>query len=178
MLVDGKDIRTMRRGWWRHLGIVPQTIFLMDASVRRNVALGVPENEIDEGRLFEVLRLAKLDEFVGALPAGIDTMLGEHGVRLSGGQRQRVAIARALYSDPDVFVLDEGTAALDNRTEAELMRSLEPLHGRCTLLIVAHRLSTVRKCDVIHFIRDGRLMASGTYDELLDVSPDFKDLTR
>lgn len=177
VLVDGIDIRTMRRGWWRRLGIVPQTVFLMDASVRRNVALGVPENEIDDGRVLEVLRLAKLDEFVGGLPAGVDSMLGERGARLSGGQRQRVAIARALYRDPDVFVLDEGTAALDNRTEAELMRSLEVLHGRCTLLIVAHRLSTVRNCDVVHVIRGGRVVASGTYDELLEVSADFKDLT-
>lgn len=176
--VDGVDIRQGKLSWLQRLGVVPQTTFLLDTTLRRNIALGVPDIEIDQQRLEAALALAKLDEFVASLPAGVETMLGERGVRLSGGQRQRVAIARALYSEPEVLILDEGTAALDNRTEDDLMSGLGRLRGSCTLLIVAHRLTTVRNCDVVHVVEGGHIVASGPYSELVRDSRQFKDLAR
>jgi ATP-binding cassette, subfamily B, bacterial PglK len=176
--VDGVDIRHAKASWFRHLGVVSQSVFLLDTSIRKNIALGIPDHEIDEARIAEVLRLAKLDDFVSGLPEGTNTVLGEHGVRLSGGQRQRIAIARALYADPDALILDEGTAALDNQTEAELMSALSNLPQQCTLLMVAHRLSTVRDCDAIYLIDNGRIVASGSYLELKTKSAQFQELTK
>jgi ATP-binding cassette subfamily C protein len=176
--IDGVDIRTARNSWLQLVGIVSQVNFLLDTSLRRNIAFGVPVENINDDRLTEVLALAKLDEFVASLPAGVETEVGERGVRLSGGQRQRIAIARALYSDPAVIVLDEGTAALDNQTEAELMTMLARYREMRTLLMVAHRLSTVRNCDVIHVVDAGRIVASGGYEELESGSKHFKNLAR
>lgn len=176
--VDGVDICEARAAWMKRIGLVSQATFLLDTTIRKNIALGVPDSEIDDDRLMQVLRTAMLDAFVEELPDGLDTVLGERGMRLSGGQRQRIAIARALYPQPDILVLDEGTAALDNRTEAEVISALESLQGRCTLLMVAHRLSTVRNCDVIHVVRGGRIVASGSYTELSRNSAEFNDLAR
>ena len=174
--VDGRDLAAHRRAWQRRIGYVPQAIVLVDDTVRRNVALGIPDAEIDAARLAEVVRLAQLEGLVAGLPAGLETHVGERGVRLSGGERQRVGIARALYHAPDVLVFDEATAALDNRTEADLMQALEALPRDCTRIIVAHRLGTVRRCDRLVFLRDGRVDDVGPYDALVERNPDFRTI--
>lgn len=153
---DGKDVMGNYRGWLKNIGYIPQMIFMLDSTIRTNVAFGVPEKEIDEDRLWEALREAQLDEFVRTLPDGVDTGIGERGIQISGGQRQRIGIARALYHDPEVLVLDEATSALDNDTEAAVMDSINRLHGRKTLIIIAHRLQTIEKCDLVYRIENGK----------------------
>jgi ATP-binding cassette, subfamily B, bacterial PglK len=174
--VDGKDLPVHARRWHATLGVVPQMVFLVDDSLRRNIALGLRDQDIDEGAINEAVELAQLREFVDSLPAGLDTRVGERGVRISGGQRQRISIARALYRRPDVLVFDEGTSALDNTTESELITALERLRGSHTILLVAHRLSTVRKADRIVLMQHGEAVALGTYDGLLESSPEFRAL--
>ncbi|MDX2171337.1 MAG: ABC transporter ATP-binding protein [Deltaproteobacteria bacterium] len=174
--VDGVDLAGRESAWRRHVGYVPQTIVLLDDSLRRNVALGIPPHEIDPQRLTAALRIAQLDAFVATLPEGLDTRVGERGVRLSGGERQRVGIARALYHDPDVVVLDEATAALDAATETALTDALRALHGRKTVLLISHRLATVRACDRIALISGGTLLDCGTADELQARSAEFRRL--
>ena len=178
LLVDGRDVWDEPRAWHAHLGIVPQTIFLLDDTIRRNVALGVVDDDIDDDRVDEAIRLARLDDWVARLPKGLQTPVGERGVKLSGGQRQRVAIARALYRRPDVIVFDEGTSALDSATETEVMDALQGLRGGRTLVTVAHRLTTVRECDRVAVIDDGRLVAIGGFDELQRESVAFRSLAR
>ena len=131
-------------------------IFMLDDTIRRNVAFGVGDDNIDETRVWEVLKEAQLDEFVRSLPEGLDTGIGERGIRLSGGQRQRISIARALYYDPEVLILDEATSALDNDTEAAIMESINRLQGKKTLVIIAHRLQTIEKCDLVYRVEDGK----------------------
>lgn len=153
---DGRDVKAEYRRFLKNVGYIPQMIFMLDDTIRKNVAFGVPEEKIDEARLWEVLREARLDEFVKTLPEGLDTGIGERGIRLSGGQRQRIGIARALYHDPEVLILDEATSALDNDTEAAIMESINRLHGRKTLVIIAHRLQTIEKCDLVYRVEDGK----------------------
>ena len=174
--VDGVPItRENRRAWQRSIGYVPQQIFLTDESVRGNIAFGVPADEIDEAAVERAARIAELHEFVlENLPEGYDTMVGERGVRLSGGQRQRIGIARALYHDPDVLVLDEATSALDNLTERAVMDAVHNLGRAKTIIMIAHRLTTVRNCDMIVMLEGGRVISAGTYDELLDHSQKFR----
>ena len=167
ILIDGVPLAGLERGWQRLIGYVPQDTYLLDDTLRRNVAFGVPDPLIDEQRVARACTLAQLDDLLRQLPQGIDTPLGEDGTRLSGGQRQRVAIARALYSDPAVLVFDEATAALDNQTEREVTKAIASLHGTRTLIVIAHRLTTVEACDRLVFLQDGRIAASGAYDELL-----------
>jgi ATP-binding cassette subfamily C protein len=167
ILIDGAPLAGLERGWQRLIGYVPQDTYLLDDTLRRNVAFGVPDPLIDEQRVARACTLAQLDDLLRQLPQGMDTPLGEDGTRLSGGQRQRVAIARALYTDPAVLVFDEATAALDNQTEREVTKSIASLHGTRTLIVIAHRLTTVEACDRLIFLQDGRVAASGTYDELL-----------
>jgi ATP-binding cassette subfamily C protein len=176
--VDGVDVAEDVAAWQRHLGMVSQTVFLLDDTLHRNIALGLEDWEIDEDKVAKAVQMAQLEDFVASLADGLDTVVGERGVRLSGGQRQRVAIARALYREPSVLVFDEGTSALDNITEAELIRALERLRGDRTIIIVAHRLTTVRHCDRILMVTDGAIADSGTYDELSERSPEFRRLTR
>jgi ATP-binding cassette, subfamily B, bacterial PglK len=172
--VDGHDLRKHARGWQRNLGIVPQMVFLTDDTLRRNIALGVPDAQIDEEALREAIELAQLGEFIASLSEGLDTTVGERGVRVSGGQRQRIAIARALYVRPSVLVFDEGTSALDSATEALLMSSIERLRGDHTIILIAHRLTTVRHCDRVIFLEAGRVAGVGTYDELVRDNADFR----
>jgi ATP-binding cassette subfamily C protein len=174
--VDGRDITSAMRSWRRHIGYVPQEPFVLDDTVRRNVAFGIADAEIDDGRVSAALRLAQLADVVAGLPRGLDTMLGERGTRLSGGQRQRVAIARALYDEPEVLIFDEATSALDTPTERELIAALEALRGVKTLVVIAHRLTTVRRCDRIALLRDGRLAAVGSYDDLLARDAGFREM--
>ncbi len=153
---DGRAVADNYRRWLQNIGYIPQMIFMLDDTIRRNVAFGVAEDKIDEDRLWEVLKEAQLDEFVRSLPEGADTGIGERGIRLSGGQRQRIGIARALYHDPEVLVLDEATSALDNDTEKAIMESINRLHGRKTLVIIAHRLQTIEKCELVYRVEDGK----------------------
>ena len=157
---DGQDVMETAnyRRWLKNVGYIPQTIFMLDDSIRRNVAFGIPEDEISEERIWEVLAEAQLDEFVKSLPEGLDTGIGERGVRLSGGQRQRIGIARALYDDPEILILDEATSALDNDTEAAIMDSINRFMGRKTLVIIAHRLQTIEKCDMVYRVEDGHII--------------------
>lgn len=174
--VDGTSIVGLERAWQRNLGVVPQMVFLIDDSLRRNIALGVPDERVDEDALQRAIYLAQLDGFIASLRDGLETTVGERGVRISGGQRQRIAIARALYRDPEVLVFDEGTSALDNVTEAALMKAVDRLRGDHTIILVAHRLSTVRNCDRVVFIQDGRVAGLGRYDQLLAENALFRDL--
>ena len=155
--VDGGDIQNCMSAWHKNIGYIPQSIYLMDASIRENVAFGIPKDQIDETCLRRALEEAQLKEFVDSLPEGLDTVIGESGVRLSGGQRQRIGIARALYNDPDVLVLDEATSALDNETEKAVMDAIDRLAGNKTLIIIAHRLTTITNCDVIYEVKDRQI---------------------
>jgi ATP-binding cassette, subfamily B, bacterial PglK len=154
------------KAWQRCVGYVPQAIYLADDTLRHNIALGVDDKDINEVALAAAVETAQLSSVVASLAQGLDTVIGERGVRLSGGQRQRVGIARALYTNPAVLILDEATSALDGLTEQEIARQVDLLAGRKTVIIVAHRLSTIRKCDVIHVFESGELKASGKYDQL------------
>lgn len=177
LLVDGVVVDDSNRAsWQRALGYVPQEIFLTDDTVAANIAFGVPAGLIDPSAVERAARAAQLHEFVMGLPQGYATSVGERGVRLSGGQRQRIGIARALYHDPPVLILDEATSDIDNRTEADITRAIEGLAGTKTIVMVAHRLTTVRRCDRIFVLEDGRVIGAGTYDELLRDSPRFRDL--
>jgi ABC-type multidrug transport system fused ATPase/permease subunit len=155
--IDGVDIQNNIRGWQDQIGYVPQTIFLTDDTLRRNIAFGLSNQQIDENAVWLALRYAQLDQFVKNLPQGLDTKVGERGVRLSGGQRQRIGIARALYHDPAVLVLDEATSSLDTLTEREVMATIKTLRGNKTIIIVAHRLSTVEHCDHLYQLEHGKI---------------------
>lgn len=165
--VDGLDVQTHLREWQDQIGYVPQSIYLTDDSLRRNIAFGLADEEIDEAAVVRAISAAQLMEFVNGLPEGLDTVVGERGVRLSGGQRQRIGIARALYHNPSVLVFDEATSALDIATESSVMEVITELKGSKTMILVAHRLSTVERCDRLFKFEKGRVVASGSPDELL-----------
>ena len=156
LLVDGVNINN-NNAWLNDLSYIPQSIFLLDDTIRANVAFGIEEKDIDETQVWRALEDAQLAEFVKSLPNGLDTETGERGVRLSGGQRQRIGIARALYSNPSLLIFDEATAALDNETEAAIMESIEALQGKKTMIIIAHRLNTIKNCDVVYRVEDGKI---------------------
>jgi ABC-type bacteriocin/lantibiotic exporter with double-glycine peptidase domain len=166
VLVDGRDISADVRSWQATIGYVPQTIYLCDDTLRRNIAFGIPDDRIDEAAFTRAVHAAQLHAFIATLPQGAETLVGEQGVRLSGGQRQRIGIARALYHDPTVLVLDEATSALDNATESSVMEAVDALHGVKTLIIVAHRLTTVGNCDVIYKLDHGKVVKTGTFAEV------------
>jgi ATP-binding cassette, subfamily B, bacterial PglK len=161
--VDGQDIRAEMRGWQRQIGYVPQDIYLLDESIRRNVAFGMGDEDIDDEAVAAALEAAQLTSFVAALPAGLQTEVGNRGIRLSGGQRQRLGIARALYHNPSVLVMDEATSALDHDTELDLIEAIEKLRGDRTLIIIAHRLTTIEHCDHVYMLKDGRVYIAGPY---------------
>ena len=144
--------------WLSHIGYIPQSIFMLDDDIKSNVAFGVSKEEQNEERVWKALREAQLEEFVRNLPEGINTQIGERGMRLSGGQRQRIGIARALYNNPDLIVFDEATSALDNETEAAVMDSINSLHGKKTMIIIAHRLQTIANCDMVYRVENGKIM--------------------
>ncbi len=157
ILADGVEVRSNYAGWLKNIGYIPQTIFMLDSTIRKNVAFGVPEERIDEEKVWRALREAQLDEFVRSLPEGLDTGIGERGIRLSGGQRQRIGIARALFEDPEILILDEATSALDGETEAAIMESINRLHGKKTMVIIAHRLQTIEQCDRVFRVENGQV---------------------
>ncbi|WP_295617797.1 ATP-binding cassette domain-containing protein, partial [Chamaesiphon sp. GL140_3_metabinner_50] len=165
--VDGVSIYTDLRAWQNSIGYVPQSIFLIDDTLEKNIAFGVPEHEIDRQKLDKAIIASQLSELVEQLPNGLDTMVGERGVLLSGGQRQRVGIARALYHEREILVFDEATAALDTETEALVTESIKSLSGIKTMIIIAHRLSTLEHCDRIYMLDRGRIVKSGSYEEVV-----------
>ena len=156
ILADGVEVREHYQSWLKNIGYIPQTIFMIDSTIRKNVAFGLGDEEIEDEKVWRALEEAQLDGFVRGLPEGLDTGIGERGIRISGGQRQRIGIARALFEDPEVLVLDEATSALDNETEAAIMDSINRLHGRKTLVIIAHRLQTIEKCDMVYRVEGGK----------------------
>lgn len=169
VLVDDRNIQDNLRGWQNQIGYVSQSIFLTDDTLRRNVAFGLGNHEINTAAVERAIKAAQLNDFVDSLPDGLDTIVGERGARLSGGQRQRIGIARALYHDPAVLVLDEATSALDLATESEVMQAVNALHGKKTILIVAHRLSTVERCDRLYKIEHGKITKEGRPEDLLKI---------
>lgn len=174
LTADGRDIQDNLPAWRRKIGYVPQEIFLIDDTLRHNIAFGLAEEDIDLDRVQKAVRMAQLTQFVGSLPDQLNTVVGERGVRLSGGQRQRVAIARALYHDPELIIFDEATSSLDVRTELAVNQAIQGLKGRKTLIIIAHRLSTVRNCDHLLFLQNGRSSSYGRFDELINSNPEFR----
>lgn len=157
VLSDGRDVMDNYKNWLSHIGYIPQTIFMLDASIRENVAFGVPEDKVDDEKVWKAIREAQLEDFVKSLPEGLDTETGERGLRISGGQKQRIGIARALYYDPELLVFDEATSSLDNDTEAAIMESINGLHGRKTMIIIAHRLQTIEGCDIVYRVENGKI---------------------
>ena len=155
---DGRDIFENYPSWLSMIGYIPQTIYLVDEPIRNNIAFGIADEEIDDERIWTVLEEAQLKDFVKSLPNGLDTTIGDRGVRLSGGQRQRIGIARALYHDPEILVFDEATSALDNETVRVLMEAINGFYGRKTMVIIAHRLNTIEQCDIIYKVEDGKIV--------------------
>ena len=151
---------------YKRQGYVPQSVYLIDDTIRNNVAFGIEQSDIEDDRIWKALEQAQLKEFVANLEFGLDTFVGDRGIRFSGGQRQRIAIARALYENPDIIIFDEATAALDNETELAVMDSIRSLQGYKTLIIIAHRLTTIKECEVIYEIKDGKAIVR-QYEELI-----------
>lgn len=167
ILVDGKSIYNSLRSWQNIIGYIPQSIFLIDDTIEKNIAFGVPDQLLDPERMSKAIKAAQLEELIAQLPQGIKTEVGERGVRLSGGQRQRIGIARALYHEREILVLDEATSALDNETEVLVSEAIKSLAGTKTLIIIAHRLSTVEHCDRVYLLEKGCLIKSGSYQEVV-----------
>ncbi|HQL00113.1 MAG TPA: ABC transporter ATP-binding protein [Smithellaceae bacterium] len=176
VLADNQNIFEDIRRWRMNLGYIPQTIYLSDDTIRRNIAFGLPDEYIDEVQLIRAVRSAQLEAFIQGLPGGLDTVVGERGIRLSGGQRQRIGIARALYNNPQILIMDEATSALDNITEQFIIEALETLRSDRTIIMIAHRLTTVRNCDVIYLLDDGFIVGHGGYEDLLKNSSAFRKM--
>jgi ATP-binding cassette, subfamily B, bacterial PglK len=173
LLVDDRDIFDNLASWQGRIGYIPQEIYLTDDTFRRNIALGVADADIDDDKVRKALRLAQLDDVLNGLPDGLGAVVGERGARLSGGQRQRIGIARALYNDPEILVMDEATSALDSETERQVSAAIDGLSGQKTLIIIAHRLSTVRHCDQIVLLENGKIVGSGSFADLAAQNAEF-----
>jgi ATP-binding cassette, subfamily B, bacterial PglK len=180
LMVDGREVRDETlRCWQRSIGYVPQQIFLADNSVACNIAFGLSPEEIDMAAVERAAKVANLHDFIiNQLPQGYQTYVGERGIRLSGGQRQRIGIARALYHDPDLLIFDEATSALDNLTEKAVMEAVDGLSGRKSIILIAHRLSTVKNCDRIYLLEQGRVVDQGSYEDLVATSEHFRSMAR
>ncbi len=176
--IDGarySSVDQLRKGLF---GYIAQEAFLIDDTVRRNIALGLPDHEIDERRVAKAIAMAAIEDVVEGLPQGLDTIVGDRGMRLSGGQRQRIGIARALYPDPDILIMDEATSSVDVTTEAAISSAINRLRGEKTIVIIAHRLSTVRECDRLYFFKDGRIENEGRFDDLVRMNNDFAEMVQ
>jgi ABC-type multidrug transport system fused ATPase/permease subunit len=167
ILIDDTDVTDSISELQKFIGYVPQTIFLLDDTLKRNIAFGIADEEIDKAKLQQVIEAAQLEIVVNNMPDGVDTMVGERGVKLSGGQRQRIGIARALYNDPAVLILDEGTSALDTETENYIMESVALLKGKLTIILIAHRYTTLHFCDIVYKIQNGKMVSKGKLEELI-----------
>jgi len=178
IVIDGSPVtESNKRSWQNSVGFVPQSIFLSDSSITENIAFGIAKPQIDLEKVNRAANMAHLSDMIAELPQGMQTTVGERGVQLSGGQKQRIGIARALYNDPDVLVLDEATSALDGITEKLIMDAIHDFSGKKTIIMIAHRLATVKKCDVIFLLDQGKIIDSGTYDELESRNDVFKKMT-
>ena len=177
VLVDGRDIYSNLRSWQSRLGYVPQDIYLCDGSIRDNIAFGIEPDEIDDRKIAAAIENAYLSEVVANLPEGVQTIVGEHGVRLSAGQRQRIGIARALYHEPDVIILDEATSSLDSQAEAIIADTIDNLKKDKTILIIAHRLTTVKRCHRLYLLENGVVSGVGSLDDLTESNELFKEIT-
>ncbi len=178
VVVDGKNILDDLQAWQRNIGYIPQFIYLSDDTIRNNIAFGLGEEDIDDEKIERAAKMAQLNEFTDKLPEGLNTFIGEHGVRLSGGQRQRIGIARALYHNPEVLVMDEATSSLDSITERYVIEAIERLKRDRTIIIIAHRLSTIKNCDKLCLVKDKRIVAEGDYNSLLEISKDFQEIVK
>lgn len=179
LMVDGEEIKGQKtRAWQNNVGFVPQAIFLADSSIRENIAFGIPPEEIDESRVFRAAQMAHLDELLERLPEGLNTRVGERGIQLSGGQRQRIGIARALYDDAEVLVLDEATSALDGITEKLVMDAIHDFSGKKTIIMIAHRLATVKKCDCIYLLDNGKVIDKGVFSDLVARNEVFQKMAK
>ena len=175
--VDGVNIQDNIHGWMENIGYIPQSIYLLDDKIFKNIAFGIPVDELDDFKLNAAIDAAQLKELVEKIPGGINSKIGEKGIRLSGGQQQRIGIARALYNNPQVLIMDEATSALDNLTEKVVIESIERLRGDRTIIMIAHRLTTVQNCDMIYMMKDGKIVNQGTYEELLVTSSEFRKMS-
>ncbi len=175
---DGVDIYDNITEWHQRIGYIPQFIYLLNDTIKNNIAFGLEDSGIDNEKLITAIKTAQLDDFISTLSEGIETVVGERGIRLSGGQRQRIGIARALYNNPEILVMDEATSALDNTTEDLLIKAIEKLKGARTLIMIAHRLSTIKNCDRLYFMKDGNLVASGSYEELFSKCDEFRKMAK
>ena len=178
ILADGVDVSTNPDGWRRIVSCIPQRVFMLDAPVWANIALGRRPDEIDPERMKQILQKSQLSETVAAMRDGIDTIVGEGGARMSGGQTQRIGIARSLYADADILIMDEATSALDSETEHAISKVVDLMKGDKTLIIIAHRLSTVRHCDCLYYMKDGRIVDSGTFEKLHEKNKEFREMVR
>ncbi len=179
MLIDDTPVAPANiRAWRRTIGYVPQDIYLSDDTVTRNIAFGIPDDRIDEEQVRRAARIAALDDFIPTLPEQYGTVIGERGVRLSGGQRQRIGLARALYRSPEVLVLDEATSSLDGATEEAVLNAIRSASKAKTVIMIAHRLNTLKDCDVIYMLEKGRISSSGTYDGLLLENREFMRMAK
>ncbi len=177
LVLDGIPVSDLDMpAWQANCALVPQDIRLLDGSIRDNVAFGAEQDDVDDSDVWAALETAQFDDVVAQMPYGLYTMIGENGIKLSGGQRQRLSLARAFYRGARILVLDEATSALDNKTEYDLMQALDLVGRRCTTIVIAHRLTTVKKCDRILEIRDGRVVAAGDFDQLCAMSPSFREM--
>lgn len=176
VMADHQDIFEHVRRWQMNVGYIPQFIHLNDDTIRRNIAFGLQDEDIDDMKINQALSAAHLESLIREIPKGLDTIVGERGIRFSGGQRQRIGIARALYNNPQVLIMDEATSALDNITEKSVIESIELLRGDRTIIMIAHRLTTVRNCDVIYLVNEGRILEKGSYDDLMKTSSEFRKM--
>lgn len=176
IFVDGVDVFSNIRDWQNNLGYIPQFIYLSDDTIRNNIAFGLPEKDISDEKIEKAISAAQLKRIIYELPNGLNTMIGENGVRLSGGQRQRIGIARALYNNPAVLIMDEATSALDNITEKQVVESIEKLKGERTIITIAHRLTTVHNCDSLYLMKNGKIIDNGDFDDLLKKSNEFREM--
>jgi ATP-binding cassette, subfamily B, bacterial PglK len=176
VLVDNENIQKNVSNWQKNIGYIPQFIYLSDDTIRNNIAFGINEEEINEAKIKKAVEVAHLEEFIEKLPKGLDTFIGERGIRLSGGQRQRIGIARALYDNPEILVMDEATSSLDNITEKFVIEAIEKLKKDRTIIIIAHRLTTVKNCDTLYILKDGKIIAQGNYEKLLKENKDFQKM--
>ena len=174
LVIDNKN----RHAWQQNIGFVPQSIFLSEGSIAENVAFGLRSQDIDLLKVQQAIKLAHLAPLVARLTEGVHTKVGERGVQLSGGQRQRIGIARALYNQADVLVFDEATSALDGITEKVIMDAIQELSGQKTIVMIAHRLKTVKNCDIIYLMERGEVVEQGTYQQLIDNNPTFKKMAQ
>lgn len=175
--VDGVDIKDEKRAWQNNAGYIPQFIYLSDDTIKNNIAFGIPDELISDEKVKAAVEAAQLKDFIENLPRRLNTKVGEDGVQLSGGQRQRVGIARALYNNPEVLIMDEGTSSLDNYTEKQVISAIEALKGERTIIMIAHRLTTVKNCDQLFMINQGEIVDKGTHDELLNRSKEFQKMS-